>query len=266
MARSIRNATPAASRSARRWWRGMPRRSEGRSDRSGMGAEPRSDTTRTGALLAPTADAAPRPASSRSCDRPSSPPLPLRRAASTRPPTRSAHARRPSAGAWAGTGNRSSGSHVGAVCGRADQGGPANRRHEGLDVSTIYEGENASAKTRAHDPGAVAAGDAPRLLDQCVHRRCRHLAIIAKALVRLLHQSPQLVESATPQPLTDLPHTRDLGVDVTATLGVERLRLAAPLVVRGVGQGAMLAGIDHADPNLPRQCHGLQFDRRAVEG
>src|SRR5260370_19744213 len=244
MARSIRNATPAASRSARRWWRGMRRRSEARRDRSGLGAETRSDTTRTGDLLAPTVDAAPRPASSRSCARPSSPPLPPRRAASTRPPTRSAHARRPSAAAWAGTGNRSSGSHVGAVCGRADQGGPANRRHEGFDVSTVYESEDAASKTRAHDPGAVAARDAPRLLDQCVHRPCRHLEIIAKALVRLLQQAPELVEVATAQRVNERVHTRDLGVDVPPTLGAERLRLAAPLVVRLVAHSAIRAAID----------------------
>src|SRR5258708_3919423 len=47
MARSIRNATPAASRSARRWWRGMRRRSEARRDRSGLGAETQSVWYRT---------------------------------------------------------------------------------------------------------------------------------------------------------------------------------------------------------------------------
>src|ERR1700693_3268802 len=102
--------------------------------------------------------------------------------------------------------------------GGADEGWPANRRDEGLDLSVVYKSEDAAAKAGAHDARAVAAFDGPRLFDQRVHRRCRHFEIVAQALVRLLQQPPELFEIATAQRIYECVHARDLGVDVAAPL------------------------------------------------
>ena len=63
----------------------------------------------------------------------------------------------------------------------------------------------------------------------------------------------------------ELAHTRDLGVDVAAPFRMARFGFPAALVVRGVRERAMLAGVDDGDGDLVWEGNHLVLQRGAIE-
>src|SRR6267143_3143921 len=79
---------------------------------------------------------------------------------------------------------------------RAEDDLALHRLGEGRFTASLDERQDAATEARAHDAGAETAFGAPRLFDERVNGRRRHLEIVTQALMRFLEQYAQSLEAA----------------------------------------------------------------------
>src|SRR5260370_5180169 len=162
-----------------------------------------------------------------------------------------------------GTGGRCAGES--AVGGSAEDDLAVHRRGKRCFTASLDERQDAAPEARAHDACAEAAFGPPRLLDQRVYGRRRHLEVVTQALMRFLEQHAQSFEAALFEGIDESMDASDLRVEVAPPFRVARLRFASPLVVRRIRKRTMLARINDRDHKLVGERHGLLFGWRAVE-
>src|SRR5229473_3281160 len=117
-------------------------------------------------------------------------------------------------------------------------------------AASFDERQDAAAETGAHDASAQATLDPPRLLHQRVDVRCRHLEVVPQALMRLLEQNAQSFEFALLERFDERVDASDLRVDMPPPFRIASLRFTTALVVRRVGERAVLARVDDGDHEL----------------
>src|SRR5260370_52775 len=122
-----------------------------------------------------------------------------------------------------------------AIGGRAKDALTLHRLDERRLATALDQSQDAAAETRAHDARAQAAFDTPRSLNQGVDVRGRHLEIVAQALMGLLEENSQSLESVFFERIDECVHTSNLRIDVTHAFGVACFGLPAALVVRSLG-------------------------------
>ena len=155
--------------------------------------------------------------------------------------------------------------NVRAVRGGADDDIAPHRFCECGLVAALDQRQDAAAEARTHDSGAKASLDPPRLLDQRVDVWSGDFEVVAQALVGFLQQHAQSFESPRFQRIDKGMDSSNLALEMTPALRVARFGLATALVVRRVGERAMLARIDDGDYQLIGERHRLIFEGRAVQ-